>query len=320
MSSILNGESVGLSVVLCTCNGEAWLEEQLASIEAQTLQPDELVVGDDASQDATFGILQTFARHSNFPVHIARHEPALGVVDNFEVTLSRARGRYVALSDQDDTWLPDRLERSVADVKAAEGDGSRPVLVHSDLLLVNAEGQGTGQRFMATRGLDGHIDDPLGVLLRHNLVTGCTVTCNQSLIQKARPFPERLVMHDWWLALVAAALGEVRVLDEPTVRYRQHGGNQVGAPPLIGMAGLRRVLPGPAARRALADVLSQDLALGERFGTELPKPVQTFIEAIPKGGRQLRKAAAQAGVRPQGLLRRIRFFLETLGGGYRKYL
>ena len=301
MSSITNGESTELSVALCTCNGESWLEEQLASIEAQTRPPDELVIGDDASTDATFGILQTFARRASFPVHIARHEPALGVVDNFEVTLSRARGRYVALCDQDDQWLPDRLERGVAEIKAAEGDGSKPVLVHSDLLLVDADGCSMGQRFMATRGVDGHVKDPLGVLLRHNLVTGCTVTCNRALLEQARPFPERLIMHDWWLALVAATVGEIRLLDEPTVRYRQHGSNQVGASPLVSLVGLRRVMPGPVARRALADVLNQDVELGKRFGSQLSEPVREFIDAIPIGGRRLRHAAVRAGVRPAGM-------------------
>ena len=203
MSFTSDGDPVELSVALCTCNGESWLEEQLASIEAQTLQPSELIVGDDASTDATFGILQSFSKCASFPVHIARHEPSLGVVENFEVTLSRARGRYIALSDQDDIWLPDRLERSVSKVKESEGDGSTPVLVHSDLKLIDADGNSMGRNFMETRGVEGNTTNALGILLRHNFITGCTVTCNRALLEKARPFPERLIMHDWWLGLVA---------------------------------------------------------------------------------------------------------------------
>ncbi|MCH2133835.1 MAG: glycosyltransferase family 2 protein [Phycisphaerales bacterium] len=309
-----------VSVVLCTHNGEPWLEEQLQSIATQTRPPDELVVGDDASRDGTWGILQSFARSADFPVHIARHDPALGVIENFEVTLSRSKGRYVALSDQDDVWLPDRLQRGVEAIRAVEGDGDRPVLSHSDLLLVDADGQETGERFMAVRGIDGTPANMLGVLLRHNLATGCTVTCNRALVDQAMPFPDHLVMHDWWLALVAASLGEVTFLETPTVRYRQHGSNQVGAPPLVGREGLRRVLPGRSTRQALADVFRQDLELGRRFESSLPAEVQDFIAAIPAGGYRLWRAASRAGVRPQGLLRRIRFFLETFGGGYRRYL
>lgn len=315
-----NSDRPGVSIVLCTHNGMPWLEEQLASIEQQELLPDEVVVGDDASRDTTLGVLQAFARRAPFPVNIARHDPALGVVDNFEVTLSRTHGRYVALADQDDIWMPDRLARSVDAVRDAEGDGSRPVLVHSDLVLVDSDGNETGQRFMATRGLVGNPPDPLRVLLRHNLVTGCTVTCNRALVEQALPFPGRVIMHDWWLSLVASVLGEIRMLEQPTVRYRQHGANQVGAPKLMGMVGLQRAWPGRAARKALADVFRQDLSLGKRFGDSIPADVKAFIDAIPRGGHQLRQAAARAGVRPQGLARRIRFFLETCFSGYRRYL
>ncbi len=320
MSAMIDGEPVELSVALCTCHGEAWLEAQLDSILSQTLQPSELIVGDDASKDGTFGILQAFSKRAPFPVHIARHEPALGVVDNFEVTLSRARGQYIALCDQDDLWLPDRLERSVSKVRQAEGDGSKPVLVHSDLVLIDADGRDMGEKFMEIRGLDGHPANPLCVLLRHNLVTGCTVTCNRALLEVARPFPERLVMHDWWLALVAATTGEIHFMDEPTVRYRQHGNNQVGASRFISRSGFLRALPSASSRRALADVFRQDLELASRFRDRLPDPVLEFIDAIPSGGRRLRKAAVGAGIQPQGWARRIRFFLETFTGGYRRYL
>ena len=158
------------------------------------------------------------------------------------------------------------------------------------------------------------------MLLRHNLVTGCTLTCNRALLDLAMPFPDRLVMHDWWLALVAAACGEIRFLEEPTVRYRQHGRNQVGASSLLAPTGLRRLLPTSTTNRALADVFRQDLALGERCGDSLPQDVLEFIKAIPAGGHRLRAAATRAGVRPQGFPRRTRFLLETVLGGYRRHL
>ena len=310
----------GVSVVMCTCNGERWLEEQLASIEQQTLLPDEVVIGDDASRDGTYGLLQDFSRRMPFPVHLTRHDPPLGVVENFEFTLSRARGKYVAFADQDDIWLPERLERGVAAIQALEGNGDVPVLSHADLILMDAEGRDLGRRFLATRGLDAQPRDPLRVLLRHNLVTGCSVTINRALIERARPFPENLVMHDWWLALVAAAIGKITLMDEPLVRYRQHDHNVVGAPPLVSATGLSRVLSVTSARQALAAVYRQDLELGNLLGDELPPDIQRFIEAIPHGGWKLYRAAARAGIRPQGILRRIRFLFETIGSGYRRHL
>lgn len=320
MNKNAGGDAPEISVVLCTHNGEEWLEAQLESILAQSRMPDELIVGDDASHDSTFGLLQSFARRADFPVHIARHEPRLGVMDNFDVTLSRANGRYIALCDQDDVWLPDRIESGVNAISSIEGDGSRPALVFSDLILIDEHDHETGRSFMETRGIDGRPVNPLGTLLRHNLVTGCTITCNRALLKKSMPFPEHIVMHDWWLALVAAAVGRIEMLESPKVRYRLHGGNQVGAQSLIGWEGMKRIMPGVESRKALAKVFRQDQELGSRLGDELDASVRSFIECIPLGGGRLRRAARLAGVSPQGVARRIRFFLETLIGGYRRYL
>lgn len=313
-------ETPEVSVVLCTHNGEQWLESQLDSILSQSRQPDELIVGDDASRDSTFGLLQSFSRRAGFPVHIARHEPRLGVMDNFDVTLSRARGRYVALCDQDDVWLPDRIESGVDALSSLEGDGTTPALVFSDLILIDEQDRETGSSFMDVRGINGRPSNPLGTLLRHNLVTGCTVTCNRALLQMAMPFPERIVMHDWWLALVAASMGRIEMLDSPKVRYRLHGNNQIGARSLHGLEGMKRIMPGIESRKALARVFRQNQELGTRLGDRLDPAVRSFIESIPEGGRRLRRSAKLAGVSPQGLARRIRFFIETVSGGYRRYL
>ena len=320
MNTTAGNEMPEVSVVLCTHNGEQWLEAQLESILSQTRQPDELVVGDDASRDSTFGLLQAFSRRAGFPVHIACHEPRLGVMDNFDVTLSRANGRYIALCDQDDVWLPDRIESGIKAITSLEGDGSTPTLVFSDLILIDENDRTTGRSFMETRGINGRPANPLGTLLRHNLVTGCTITCNRALLRIAMPFPERIVMHDWWLALVAAAVGKIEMLDAPTVRYRLHGNNQIGAQSLHGLEGMKRMMPGEESRKALAQVLRQDQELAARLGDRLDPAVQSFVRAIPNGGRSLRRSAKLAGVSPQGFARRVRFFLETVSGGYRRYL
>ena len=135
-------ETPEVSVVLCTHNGEQWLESQLDSILSQSRQPDELIVGDDASRDSTFGLLQSFSRRAGFPVHIARHEPRLGVMDDFDVTLSRARGRYVALCDEDDVWLPDRIGRESTRLSSLEG-WHHTRLVFSDLILIDEQDRET---------------------------------------------------------------------------------------------------------------------------------------------------------------------------------
>ena len=165
----------------------------------------------------------------------------------------------------------DNFSFIIESIASIEGDGGTPALVFSDLILVDEHDRETGCSFMETRGIDGRPANPLGTLLRHNLVTGCTITCNRALLKRSMPFPENIVMHDWWLALVAAATGRIEMLDAPTVRYRLHGGNQVGAQSLLGWEGMKRIMPGVESRKALARVFRQDQELGRRLGDELDR-------------------------------------------------
>src|SRR5213080_381833 len=101
--------SATLSVALCTYNGAAYLGEQLDSIVAQSRPPDELVVCDDGSTDETVEVLETFLAEAPFPVRLQRNEANLGFVKNFEQAISLCTGDFVALSDQDDVWMPGKL-------------------------------------------------------------------------------------------------------------------------------------------------------------------------------------------------------------------
>jgi len=104
-----------------------------------------------------------------------------------------------------------------------------PVLVHSDMELIDERERTLHPSFMAFQHIHDETDDPLRTLLVQNYVTGCTVATNRSLLRLALPVPEGAMMHDWWLALVAAATGVIRYNPAATVRYRQHRRNQIGA-------------------------------------------------------------------------------------------
>ena len=122
-------------------------------------------------------------------------------------------------------------------------------------------------------------------------------------------------MHDWWLALVCVD-GRIEMLDSPKVRYRLHGNNQIGgAARPWGISG-----SWGSNRRALARVFRQNQELGTRLGDRLDPAVRSFIESIPRAVVDFDVRQKLAGVSPQGLARRIRFFIETVSGGYRRYL
>lgn len=225
----------GISVALCTHDGAPYIEAQLESILDQVPEPMEIVLGDDASTDDTVAIAErTVAAHrragGRTELVVRHHDPALGVVANFADALAHARGDLVALSDQDDVWLPGKL----AAISAAFESDAALLLVHTDARLVDASGTRLGLTLLdaleATPGELAGLEhgDAFATLLRRNLVTGATVVLRRRLLDAAAPFPVGWV-HDEWLAAIAAATGGLRLLRRPLIDYRQHGGNQIGA-------------------------------------------------------------------------------------------
>lgn len=226
-----------ISVALGTRNGGAFVGLQVASILSQRPAPIELVVGDDDSSDDTLAIVERVhaearAADPSLPtvLRIIRRQPALGVTANFAATLAACEGDLIALSDQDDLWMPGKL----AALAAAFAADPALLLVHTDARLVDGDGAPLGLTLLdaleATprerAGLAG--GEALPVLLRRNLVTGATVMLRRTLLPAALPIPEEWV-HDEWLAAVAAATGRLRLVPEALIDYRQHGANQIGA-------------------------------------------------------------------------------------------
>jgi hypothetical protein len=221
-----------VSVALCTRNGAAYVAEQVRSILAQTPAPFELVVGDDASSDDTLEIVERTAAESGrgTVLRVLRNDPPLGVVGNFAATIAATTGDLVALSDQDDVWAPGK----VAAVTARFAADPDLLLVHSDARLVDGSGAPLGIDLLdaleATSRERAGLErgDAFAVLLRRNLVTGATAVFRRRLLDAAAPFPADWV-HDEWLAVLAAALGGLRLDPAPLIDYRQHGANVIGA-------------------------------------------------------------------------------------------
>ena len=225
-----------LSVALCTYNGAAYLAEQLRSIADQTVPPAELVVSDDGSTDGTAGIVEDFAREAPFPVHFRRQTANLGVTQNFAAALAACGGDLIALCDQDDVWLPDRLEHFT---RFFEGHPCCLALF-SDATVVDETLRPLGpdpslwKHVGLSRRDRRRLRNPrygLAALAGRYLVTGAALVVRRRLLARALPIPPDLpdkVIHDNWLALVAAALGGLDSLPRPTLLYRQHDRQQVG--------------------------------------------------------------------------------------------
>lgn len=229
-------EVADVSVAMCTRNGAQFVAEQVQSILNQSIVPCEIVVGDDASSDNTIEVIEAtyaavLAQRAGVTtrLHVHRRPEPLGVTGNFEATISECRGSLVALCDQDDVWPPGRMSRLLPLF-----DDPAVGLVHTDALLVDADGASTGTLLLDAievgeaerRALAA--GEAFDILLRRNLVTGATVIVRRDIAESAMPFPASW-LHDEWLAAVASTTGSLRLVDEPWLHYRQHGTNEVGA-------------------------------------------------------------------------------------------
>jgi hypothetical protein len=219
------------SVAMCTYNGARYVGEQLASIAAQTHAPDELVVCDDRSTDETADIVRGFASRAPFPVRLHVNEQNLGSTGNFERAVSLCEGDLIALSDQDDVWLPEKLAR----LEEEFARDSSALIVFSDASIVDEDSRPTGQGLWGSVGLGRaeleRLESGRGIgdLLRGSTVTGATMALRARLRELVLPFPvDLLLIHDAWMSLLAACVGGVRPVSEPLVQYRRHTSQQVG--------------------------------------------------------------------------------------------
>lgn len=219
-------------ILLATYNGEKFIHEQIESIISQTHNNWRLVARDDGSLDNTLSILLEYSLKDNRIIVIDQKGlPTGSASGNFSKLLNYAltvESDYFALADQDDVWLPFKLQRHI---EILEGLNCKtfPLLLHSDLKVVSDNLSPISESFIEFSNLKINESLMKQNLLTKNSVTGCTCIFNKSLINDSLPFPATIIMHDWWLALVAAYRGRIVFDDQASMLYRQHRLNSVGA-------------------------------------------------------------------------------------------
>ncbi len=202
-----------ISIAMATFNGGHFLQQQLASLVTQTRLPDELVVCDDGSTDATLQIAEAFSGMAPFEVHIHRNPQRLGCAGNFSRALSLCTGSIVFLSDQDDVWFPTKIERVANVFEASDGI----LLVINDAAITDKGLQPSGFTQI------GQIRK-LGLPLEY-FVNGSCSAISTRLISLVTPIPGDEVAHDNWIHKLAGEMGVRKVLDEVLQYYRRHEEN-----------------------------------------------------------------------------------------------
>ncbi len=220
-----------LAILLASYNNGAHIEALLDSILASTYRDFQLVVRDDCSSDNTAGLVSVCAK-KDARVTLTRAQAQSGGAQNnfFRLLLDAPDCDYLMFADADDVWLPGKVEKTLARMQRAEAESGAqtPILVHGDLAVVDAELRTIAPSLFAYEKLSPERKSLKNLLCQNN-VTGCTVMINRALRRLVPAQPAHSVMHDWWLALIAAAFGRIEVIGEPLLLYRQHGDNQVGA-------------------------------------------------------------------------------------------
>ena len=217
-----------VTVLLATYNSAKYVEELIASILAQSCADFTLAVYDDLSTDDTVARVRAFDDPRIKLVTADRQSG--GAAHNFFRALLGEDNDYLMFADADDVWLPDKIEKTLARMQAMEAQHGKdtPLLVHTDLSVVDAELTVIHPSLFTYERLSPERKSLKDLLVQNN-VTGCTMMVNRALRALVPEEPASTVMHDWWLALVAAAFGHIGVVAEPTMLYRQHGSNEVGA-------------------------------------------------------------------------------------------
>lgn len=209
-----------ISIALATYNGADFLKEQLDSIYAQTLQDFDLFVCDDCSTDTTVEILEDYRLRYGLQYQV--NEVNIGFLRNFEQALTCCQGEFIVLADQDDVWLPDKLESLIAGIGTAD-------LVYSDASLIDEAGNKLADSLMQVSGVKPVTGFEFNYFVCNTCITGCTLMIRRHLLEVALPIPDCEQYHDWWLAVIASCHGGIRYVPRQLVKYRQHGANDTGA-------------------------------------------------------------------------------------------
>jgi len=199
---------MSISVCIATYNGEKYLYEQIDSILSQLKENDEIIISDDSSTDKTIDIIKSF--HDQRIILLSK-QTFHSHVYNFENALKHAKGEYIFLADQDDIWLPNKVNRTLG------------LLKHYDLVLSDAKMVNDSKNLLHDSFFDFN-GSKKGFLknLYQNSYLGCCMAFNKKLLDISLPFPSYINMHDWWIGLNAEIHGSIIFTQESLVLYRRH--------------------------------------------------------------------------------------------------
>ncbi len=271
-----------VAICMATYNGECYLRDQIESILQQTYKDWVLFIRDDGSNDNSIEIIKEYAsRKPEKIILIDDREDGGSPKKNFSIILnwvnSNYNFRYFMFSDQDDYWLETKVESSINIIKSEEKGYNGPILLHTDLKVVDSRLNIIEESFFKYRALDPKTKD-INHLLVQNNITGCTMCWNSELNKLINLSDDSIVMHDWWIGLIASCFGKIICFEKPTILYRQHGQNVVGATQVNSIRFvISRVLGNAHVKETLKLSIDQSDAFLKEFGKKLSPDIKSDI-------------------------------------------
>lgn len=309
-------------ILLATYQGSEFLRAQLNSLIEQTYTAWELFVRDDGSKDSTVQLLLEYAARDH-RINVVQAAPGnLGSCGNFayllELSLTKLPA-YVMFCDQDDVWLATKIAKTLEVMAETEKrcGAKTPVLIHTDLQVVDQDLVQIAASFEQYSKINPSSPQPLNRLLAQNYIFGCTMMLNASLVRAVVPVPKEAEGHDYWAALMAAALGEIVYYPAATILYRQHSSNVTGLKEGSLKNNLLRHFSQQGwskTNKTVDNRLQQAARLRQRIQTQISPQQRAlltdFLSAASQGGLKAVLTARRQGIRRQGLIKTLVFYIS----------
>ena len=300
-----------INILLSTYNGSKYLKEQLDSLLSQTYKDIEIIVRDDGSSDNTIEILKSY---NIKPIDTKINLGAMGSFEELlKYALQNSNSDYFMFCDQDDVWDTKKVEKTLAKMEEMEKEfGNIPLLVHTDLEVVDEKLNTINSSFMNFQKINPRISKFHNLLIQ-NAITGCTVMINRKLAQMCLPIPDKAIMHDWWIGLVATQFGKIGYLNESTIKYRQHTSNTIGAKGFSYWGIIKKGFD-ISYKIKIDTNITQAKAFLEQFRDELDdetiKMLEDFTALEQKSWSQKRTILLKYKLLKQGFIRNAGLFLK----------
>lgn len=296
-------------IIMCTYNGEKYIREQIDSILHNTYQDFTLIICDDASTDGTCDIINEYQEQYPERIKLRLNKKNAGVIHNFLSPLLEEKAEYYMFCDQDDVWLPDKIEVTLQLMKKMEKECESviPITVFSDAKVVDEQLSMQSPSFHRTGKLDVNKVDLAHILMENKLI-GCTMMFNQAVAKKVRQIPGNARMHDWWIALITASFGKIVYLDQATLLYRQHEKNVIGNQSFFSYF-KNRVTSLNMQKKVIANTIGQAEEFYGLYKHELSvkerKLMKRFISLKHQNGLKKRYYVVKYGFLKSGSIRNI---------------